>query len=83
MKWPQQSTKQIHVSDKISFLDHSQYQSDKTPGPGNYQIATQIVGKVKEYHYNINKPLQPRNNVAADMNTYNPIPRDYDTFVGI
>lgn len=59
LKWPEEKPKPAHVSEKTNFLDHSQYESDKTPGPGSYVVATQIAKKVKEYHYNVTKPLQP------------------------
>lgn len=80
MDWPEKGTKDGHASEKINFLDHSEYEANQTPGPGNYLIATHIAKKVKEYHHTETKPLQPRQNLMADMNTYNPIPVAYATF---
>ena len=51
-----------------------------TPGPGSYLIATKIAKRVKKYEFMENHPRQPRNDKSADMNTYDPIPSEYNTF---
>lgn len=68
------------MSEKTTFLDNCEYESVKTPGPGSYMVASQILKKTKEYHYVQNKPLQPIKGSSADMNTYDPIPQSYTTF---
>lgn len=80
MDWPEKGKKADHVSEKINFLDHSEFESIQTPGPGTYLVATHIAKKVKEYHHTETKPLQPRKDLAADMNTYDPVPVSYATF---
>jgi len=51
MPWPDKVTKAGHVCEKTNFLDNFEYESNKTPGPGNYMIATQIAKKTKEFHH--------------------------------
>lgn len=60
MAWPDKSNSDLQVSEKTNFLDHSEYESNQTPGPGTYLVATHIAKKFKEYHHTQNKPLQPR-----------------------
>ena len=60
MPWPKTGKKDGTTSEKITFLNHSEYDSVKTPGPGTYLIATHIAKKVKDFKYTENKPLQPR-----------------------
>lgn len=47
MGWPEKRNNNPHQSDKINFLDHSEYESTLTPGPGTYIVATKIVKKGK------------------------------------
>lgn len=51
LPWPKKMSKQIHESEKISFLDHSEYESNLIPGPGSYLVATHIGKKTKEYKF--------------------------------
>ena len=43
-------------------------------------MATRIGKKVKEYKHVENHSRQPRNDKSANMNTYDPVPVDYNTF---
>jgi hypothetical protein len=81
-KWPDEKRKPAPTSPKTNFLDNSEFEADKTPGPGAYRIATRLGGKLREGTHSLNKPLQPRKDITASMTSYEPIPRDYHTFSG-
>lgn len=83
MPWPKKTNQGKPLSDKLSFVDTCLYESDKTPGPGNYQISTRIGCKKSDGKLNTNKPLQPKNNLSPDMRAYNPCALQYDTFARI
>lgn len=56
------------------------FESVRTPGPGNYIVATIIGKKCKENKFTPHKPLHPRENAKADMNSYDPCSAQYNTF---
>lgn len=43
--WPKKSDKSLQRASKTNFLNHSEYESNMTPGPGSYLIATRIGKK--------------------------------------
>lgn len=52
MNWPKKNQKQHLESEKTNFINTSEYASVKTPGPGNYLIATSIENrKIKKYKF--------------------------------
>jgi hypothetical protein len=57
------------------------YESVRSPGPGNYIVATKIGSTKKEAKFNPHKPLQARENSKADMNSYHPCSVEYNTFM--
>lgn len=82
MPWPKQQAKlKTVVSEKTNFVDSCQFYSDKTPGPGSYMIATRISKDKKQGKHAPHQPLKSSENAKADMNTYNPCPVDYNTFM--
>jgi hypothetical protein len=82
MEWPKSSEKaKAIISEKTNFVDSCQYYSDKTPGPGSYLIATVIAKEKKEGKFTPHQPIQGKENAKADMNTYNPCPADFNTFM--
>ena len=82
MEWTKSSEKpKSIISDKTNFVDTCQYYSEKTPGPGSYIIATVIAKQKKQAKFTPHQPLQAKENSKADMNTYNPCPADYNTFM--
>ena len=78
--WPGRKGMAPQKTEKINFLFHSEYESDKTPGPGTYIVATKIAKRVRDYKHVENKPRSTNKDILADMNTYDPIPSSYNTF---
>lgn len=71
MKWPTKSDQIKHVSDKTDFIDTCQYEADKTPGPGNYNIRTIISQGPSDKKWSPH-PVKPKETSAAEVGTYSP-----------
>lgn len=81
MIWPKKKEQLKNVSEKTNFADSCQYDSDKIPGPGNYNILTHLGSiKSESKRYEPHLPIKPREVSAAEVGTYQPCPLEYNTF---
>jgi hypothetical protein len=65
MPCPKKQDKPKNISEKINFTDTCQYESDKTPGPGNYSISTHPAATKDDRKWNPHLPLKERDIIAA------------------
>ena len=49
----------MNQAEKTNFLDENEFESDSKPGPGSYNIRSNIGKKVKEYKFTENHSRQP------------------------
>lgn len=62
------------MCEKINFADTCEYDSDKIPGPGNYNIRLQVGSPKNEKKWAPVLPIKPREQVAAENGNYTPCP---------
>jgi len=60
MPWPKKKDQLKNIAEKINFSDNCQYESDKTPGPGNYNISTHPTAGKSDKKWSPHQPLQER-----------------------
>ena len=68
------------IRDRLSFVDTCQYEGDKYPGPGNYNVSGRIANNLNGGKIFPDGSVKPRKHPHADMNTYKPCAIEYDTF---
>ena len=74
MPWPLKNNKDHLESEKTTFINTSEYASNKSPGPGSYIVATTIGNKkIKKYKFVENKPRQDTTQPRPNMTTYDPV----------
>lgn len=81
MNWPKKQEQLKHVSDKNNFADTCQYDSDKLPGPGTYNVSSHlgyIKSETKKSEPHL--PIRPKEVNSAEVGTYSPCPIEYNTF---
>lgn len=77
--WPKKRDQLKNVSEKTNFADHSQYESDKTPGPGMYNIRTHMTKGMVDKKWTPHQSIKEKE-IAAEVATYKPCPVEYTTF---
>lgn len=80
--WAKKKDQLKSICEKTNFADTCQYESDKLPGPGTYNVRTHIAGDKVEKKWTPHEPIQPHEAIAAENGNYNPLPVDYNTFAG-
>lgn len=80
MEWPKEREQAKNICEKTNFVDTCQYESDKTPGPGSYNLRTQLSKGAIDKKWAPHSPIKQREVIAAEVGTYNPCPQEYNTF---
>ena len=82
MEWPKKKDQLKHVGDKTTFADTCQYDSDKVPGPGTYNMRTHLSCLPVDKKWQAHSPIQPQPPITAENGNYSPCPQSYNTFLG-
>jgi hypothetical protein len=58
--WPKRKEHVKNISEKTNFVDTCQYEADKTPGPGSYNMRTKLSKGIIEKKWAPHSPIKPR-----------------------
>jgi hypothetical protein len=58
--WPKKKEQVKNICEKTNFVDTCQYEADKTPGPGSYNLRTQLSKGAIDKKWSPHSPLHPR-----------------------